>query len=152
MTSPSGHIPDVGLAASPVQQYLESLHADYAGVDDGEVATYIPELGKADPAWFALCVVTVDGHVYAAGDVAKGWDPELGRRVRVEHYDNAAKQGAAAAANLLIFEADGSVVADNTDGLGLLGAFSVQSPSFDVAAAPIPCRATPLILSNRPPM
>jgi len=68
VTSPSGHIPDVGVAASPVQQYLESLHADYAGVDDGEVATYIPELGKADPAWFALCVVTVDGHVYAAGD------------------------------------------------------------------------------------
>jgi shikimate dehydrogenase len=44
---------------------------------------------------------------------------------------------AAAAANLLIFEPDGSVVADNTDGLGLLGAFSVQAPGFDVAAAPI---------------
>ena len=49
----------VGDTASPVQRYLESLHADYVGVDDGEVATYIPELGKADPAWFALCVVTV---------------------------------------------------------------------------------------------
>jgi glutaminase len=58
----------VELAASPVQRYLESLHADYAGINDGEVATYIPELGKADPAWFSLCVVTVDGHVYAAGD------------------------------------------------------------------------------------
>jgi shikimate dehydrogenase len=44
---------------------------------------------------------------------------------------------AAAAANLLVFEADGSVVADNTDGLGLLGAFSVQAPGFDVAAGPI---------------
>jgi len=59
---------DVGIAASPVQRYLESLHADYAAIDDGEVATYIPELGKADPSWFALCVVTVDGHVYATGD------------------------------------------------------------------------------------
>jgi glutaminase len=67
-TTPSIDIPAVGVAASPVQRYLESLHADYAGVDDGVVATYIPELGKADPAWFALCVVTVDGHVYAAGD------------------------------------------------------------------------------------
>jgi glutaminase len=40
----------------------------YGARSDGTVATYIPELGKADPAWFALCVVTVDGHVYAAGD------------------------------------------------------------------------------------
>ncbi len=42
-----------------------------------------------------------DPDVFAAGDVANAWDPELGRRVRVEHYDNAAKQGAAAAANML---------------------------------------------------
>jgi 3-phenylpropionate/trans-cinnamate dioxygenase ferredoxin reductase component len=42
-----------------------------------------------------------DPDVFAAGDVANGWDPELGRRIRVEHYDNAAKQGAAAAANML---------------------------------------------------
>jgi len=58
----------VGVAASPVQQYLESLHAEFAGLDDGDVATYIPELGKADPSWFALCLVTVDGHAYLAGD------------------------------------------------------------------------------------
>ena len=57
----------MGAVASPVQEYLESLHAEYAAISDGEVATYIPELGKADPAWFAVCVVTVDGHVYAAG-------------------------------------------------------------------------------------
>lgn len=42
-----------------------------------------------------------DPDVFAAGDVANAWDPELGRRVRVEHYDNAAKQGKAAAANML---------------------------------------------------
>jgi 3-phenylpropionate/trans-cinnamate dioxygenase ferredoxin reductase subunit len=42
-----------------------------------------------------------DPDVFAAGDVANAWDPALGRRVRVEHYDNAAKQGAAAAANML---------------------------------------------------
>jgi shikimate dehydrogenase len=44
---------------------------------------------------------------------------------------------AAAAANLLIFEADGGVIADNTDGLGLLGAFAAQAPEFAVEAAPI---------------
>ena len=29
--------------------------------DDGEVATYIPELGKANPDHFGICVVTADG-------------------------------------------------------------------------------------------
>lgn len=42
-----------------------------------------------------------DPDVFAAGDVANAWDPEAGHRVRVEHYDNASKQGAAAAANML---------------------------------------------------
>jgi 3-phenylpropionate/trans-cinnamate dioxygenase ferredoxin reductase subunit len=44
---------------------------------------------------------TSDPDVFAAGDVANAWDAVRGHRVRVEHYDNAAKQGAAAAANML---------------------------------------------------
>lgn len=43
----------------------------------------------------------------------------------------------AAAANLLIFETDGSIVADNTDGLGLLGAFAAQAPGFDCQTGPV---------------
>lgn len=43
----------------------------------------------------------------------------------------------AGAANLLIFNADGSVHADNTDGPGLLGAIEAQAPGFDVTAAPV---------------
>lgn len=43
----------------------------------------------------------------------------------------------AAAANLLTFEADGRVAADNTDGLGLLGALAAQAPGFDPAAGPV---------------
>jgi 3-phenylpropionate/trans-cinnamate dioxygenase ferredoxin reductase subunit len=35
--------------------------------------------------------------IYAAGDVANHWHPLFDRRVRVEHWDNALKQGAAAA-------------------------------------------------------
>ncbi len=42
----------------------------------------------------------------------------------------------AGAANLLIFEADGSIWADNTDGEGLLAAFADQAPGFDPAAGP----------------
>ncbi|KWW99961.1 Ferredoxin--NAD(+) reductase [Carbonactinospora thermoautotrophica] len=40
-------------------------------------------------------------HVYAAGDVANHFHPLFGRRLRVEHYDNAIRQGAAAARNML---------------------------------------------------
>jgi len=39
--------------------------------------------------------------VFAAGDDAAHWHPLFGRRLRVEHWDNALKQGAAAARNML---------------------------------------------------
>jgi glutaminase len=56
------------LQHSPIQRYLDALHAELAGLTDGEVASYIPELAHADPAWFGVALVTVDGHVYQAGD------------------------------------------------------------------------------------
>ncbi len=34
----------------------------------GEVASYIPELLKADPEWFGIAVVTINGHVYQVGE------------------------------------------------------------------------------------
>jgi len=43
----------------------------------------------------------------------------------------------AGAANLLVFDTDGKIRADNTDGLGLLGAFEAQAPGFDPAAGPV---------------
>ena len=39
-----------------------------ARADRGEVATYIPELARVDPAAFGIAVATVDGKVIAAGD------------------------------------------------------------------------------------
>jgi 3-phenylpropionate/trans-cinnamate dioxygenase ferredoxin reductase component len=39
--------------------------------------------------------------VFVAGDVANAWHPLLGRRVRVEHWDNAIEQGALAARSML---------------------------------------------------
>jgi glutaminase len=53
---------------SPVLDYLHRLLDEYREVEDGQVATYIPELGRADPNWFGICVVTADGHVYEVGD------------------------------------------------------------------------------------
>ena len=46
-------------------------------------------------------LTTSDPRIYAAGDVANAWHPLLGARLRVEHWDNAIKQGLAAAANML---------------------------------------------------
>jgi len=43
----------------------------------------------------------------------------------------------AGSANLLTFELDGTVRADNTDGEGLLAAFAEQAPGFDPAAGPV---------------
>ncbi len=60
--------PEAAPIESPVLEYLAALHAELATLDDGEVATYIPELGLADPASFGIAVATADGHVYEVGD------------------------------------------------------------------------------------
>ena len=57
--------------ASHTQQIIDSVYEKYKNVDDGEVATYIPELGKADPKHVGICLVTVDGQVFSAGDCDK---------------------------------------------------------------------------------
>ena len=53
---------------SPVLDYLEQLRKEFAAVKDGAVATYIPELAKANPDWFGICLVTATGAIYEVGD------------------------------------------------------------------------------------
>ena len=53
--------------------YLESLHGDYMNLKQGAVASYIPELAKADSEWFGIALVTVDGRVYQAGDTRQAF-------------------------------------------------------------------------------
>lgn len=55
-------------AVSPLQSYLEELYEDLRHVDEGAVASYIPELAGADPRWFGICAVTLDGQAFAVGD------------------------------------------------------------------------------------
>ena len=57
--------------APQIQAILDDIYSKYRHVDDGRVATYIPELGKADPKDFGICLATVDGHVFRAGDCDK---------------------------------------------------------------------------------
>ncbi len=47
-----------------------------------------------------LCETSVEG-IYAAGDVANHPNPFLGRRLRLEHWQNAQNQGVAAARSML---------------------------------------------------
>ena len=51
-----------------MQLLVDRLHAKYQPLDGGEVATYIPELSKANPDDFGVCLVTSDGRVFEAGD------------------------------------------------------------------------------------
>ncbi len=55
----------------PIAQVLESLTEEIAGLDGGTPATYIPVLAEADPSWFGMSLVTMDGHIYAAGDASR---------------------------------------------------------------------------------
>jgi glutaminase len=50
-----------------IQDIVQEVYEEYRDVEEGEVATYIPELGKANPGDFGICLVTVDGQVFSAG-------------------------------------------------------------------------------------
>ena len=58
---------------SHVEQIVEDIYQKYKNFDEGDVATYIPELAKANPEHFGICLVTVDGRVVHAGD----WEQEF---------------------------------------------------------------------------
>ena len=58
------------VARAPLQRYLERLHDTLAGVETGEVASYIPELAGADPDMFGICLATPGGVLYEAGETS----------------------------------------------------------------------------------
>ena len=53
---------------SPVQSYLEDLHARLVQDDSGVIADYIPELALADRSSFGIALATVDAAIYEVGD------------------------------------------------------------------------------------
>lgn len=79
-----GDLVVVGVGAQPRTQ----LAAD-AGLDVGDGVLVDQYLETSAPG------------IFAAGDVASAWHPLLGARIRIEHWDNARRQGPAAARNLL---------------------------------------------------
>jgi 3-phenylpropionate/trans-cinnamate dioxygenase ferredoxin reductase subunit len=74
----------IGVGVAPATSYLDGQPID---LDNGIVVD-------------ELCQSSAPG-VFAAGDVAHWWHPGYGERIRVEHFDNAQMQGAAAARSML---------------------------------------------------
>ena len=61
--------PAVTADPSPVHDFLAALHARIAAQETGgEVASYIPELARADPAAFGIAIATAEGEVHVVGD------------------------------------------------------------------------------------
>jgi glutaminase len=58
---------------SQLEQVVQSIYQKYRDFDEGEVATYIPELAKSNPKHFGICLVTVDGRIVRVGD----WEQEF---------------------------------------------------------------------------
>ena len=56
--------------AALVQQYLDLIRSELAGVTDGALASYIPELTTVDPNGFGVSLSSSDGYVYESGDAA----------------------------------------------------------------------------------
>ncbi|MBN9020273.1 MAG: glutaminase A [Rhizobiales bacterium] len=55
-------------ADGPIADYLSDLHFRISRLGGGNVASYIPELAKADPNLCGIAIATTDGKIYAVGD------------------------------------------------------------------------------------
>src|SRR6185295_8539395 len=55
---------------NPLDEALASLHDEARSLTSGDVATYIPDLARANPDHFAIAVATLDGNLYTVGDAA----------------------------------------------------------------------------------
>ena len=53
-----------------IQPAVDAAYAKYRVLKEGKNADYIPALAKVDPNLFGIALVTTDGKVYTAGDVA----------------------------------------------------------------------------------
>lgn len=53
---------------SPLLDVMGDIHALHAPNADGEVASYIPELQRANPDHFGIALTTIDGQTFSVGD------------------------------------------------------------------------------------
>lgn len=119
-----------GVAGSPISHSLspiiQNAWIEAAGIDAVYVAFAPP------PDRFDRFAEGLRGGAIRGLNVTLPFK-EAALGVADEAGERAARAGAA---NLLIFNEDGSITADNVDGLGLLGALAAQAPGFDPQAGP----------------
>jgi shikimate dehydrogenase len=120
-----------GVAGAPVRHSLSPIihnaWIEAAGLD----AVYVPFAPCGDD--FTRFAEGLRGGVIRGLNVTLPFK-EAALSMADEVSDRAELAGAA---NLLVFNEDGRVTADNVDGLGLLGAFAAQAPRFDPMAGPV---------------
>jgi shikimate dehydrogenase len=120
-----------GVAGAPIRHSLSPIihnaWIDAAGLD----AVYVPFAPCGDD--FIRFAEGLRGGVIRGLNVTLPFK-EAALSVADEVSDRAELAGAA---NLLVFNEDGRITADNVDGLGLLGAFAAQAPDFDPTAGPV---------------
>jgi glutaminase len=56
------------MAKHELQTLIDVLYDKYAPLNDGKVATYIPELGRANPNDLGICLVSSDGRIFETGN------------------------------------------------------------------------------------
>ena len=54
--------------ASPLRAFLADLQRTFAPLTTGTLSDTFPELAKADPNWFGICLVDTHGRIYEVGD------------------------------------------------------------------------------------
>ncbi|MGB5593777.1 MAG: glutaminase A [Crocosphaera sp.] len=59
----------LSLEKDTFNNYLQDLYQKYLPLNEGEIYISEPDLVAINPNWFAICIVTVDGQVYTAGDI-----------------------------------------------------------------------------------
>ncbi len=127
----SGKTRVAGVVGQPIAHSMSPvLHNAWiaaAGLD----AVYVP-FGIAEGR-FAAFVQGLRGGSVAGLNVTL---PFKGEALAAADEANSRAAGAGAA-NVLVFRPDGSILADNTDGLGLLAAFAEQAPGFDPKTGPV---------------
>jgi len=60
--------PNVGNDTDRIAQAVDAAHNKYKNKRGGKNAGYIPALAEVDPQLFGICVATVDGQTFSAGD------------------------------------------------------------------------------------
>ncbi len=124
-----------GVVGHPVRHSLSPLiHNAWlkaAGLDGAYIAL------APSPEGFAALIEGCRGGAVCGLNVTLPFKEQLLGLAKAGRDQVSSRAVMAGAANLVVFEADGSLALDNTDGEGLLYAFARQAPRLDLTSGPV---------------